>query len=121
MIPNIALSIHVGDPVYNCFMDKLTVKALSYEFNNNGKVSSIIFNTVDNNNKNGTYSFENLYDKDITWESDEEKAWISWASQNKDFVLEFDHIDTIKNIYKIGFANGFDYRRKINYEELMQK
>lgn len=121
MIPNIALSIHVGDTVYNCFKDKLTVKSFSYKFDNHGKVSSIIFDTLDKNNNTKTYSFDNLYDKDFTWESDEEKSWISWASQNKDFVLEFNHIDTIKNIYMIGFVNGFDYRRKIKHEEIMQK
>jgi hypothetical protein len=121
MIQNIAISTHVGDRVYNCFMDELIIKSHYYKYDNNGKLSSIIFDTLDKNNNTKTYSFDNLYDKDFTWESDEEKSWISWASQNKDFILEFDHIDTIKNIYQIGFTNGFDYRRSIKHEELMQK
>lgn len=121
MIQGIAISTHVGDQVYNCFMDELIVKSYFYKYDNNGRLSSITFDTLDKNNNTKTYSFDNLYDKDFTWESDEEKSWIEWASQNKDFVLEFNHIDTIKNIYKIGFANGFDYRRKIKHEEIMQK
>jgi hypothetical protein len=116
-----ALSIKINDTIYNCFMDILTVKSYSCKFNDLGKIESMTFDTVDNNNYTRTYDYENVYDKYMTWESDEEKSWVEWASQNKDFVFEFDHIDTIKNIYKIGFANGFEYRRKRNYEEMMQK
>lgn len=118
---DIALSVKVNDIIYNCFMDQLTVKSYSCKFNDLGKISSMTFDTVDSNNYSRTYDYENVYDKHMTWESDEEKSWVDWASQNKDFIFEFDHIDTIKNIYKIGFANGFNYRKKINYEEMMQK
>lgn len=118
---DLALDIRVGDTVYNAFMDALIVKSYSWKFNDQGKIDSIVFHVTDANNSVHVYEYEDIYDKYMTWESDEEQSWVNWAKDNKDFILEFDHITTIKEIYKIGFANGFAYKRKMLAEEMLQK
>jgi hypothetical protein len=118
---DIALDIRAGDIVYNTFMDELVVKSYSWKFNDKGKISEIIFQVTDSYGSVHTYAYADVYDKYMTWESDEEKSWANWAKDNKDFVLEFDHISTIKEIYKIGFANGFSHQKKLRAEEMLQK
>jgi hypothetical protein len=115
MIKSLADSIKVGDIVYNVFMQKLVVSSIVQE---NG---GLVFALVDTGLNTHYYSYEDIYFEDLYGESDEEKSWINWAKNNKDFVETFDHLSTIKWIYQQGFAEGFVYRQKISFEEIMQK
>lgn len=114
-------SIKLGDTVYNCFMDTLIVSSIRKEVADNGGFHRILFDTVDTRLHHATYDSNDIYLNDLYGESDDEKSWIAWAKDNRDFFIEFDHIETMKEIYKIAFCNGFDYKRKITFEEAMQK
>jgi hypothetical protein len=113
---DLADNIKLGDVVYNCFMDELVVTSIY------GKGSSkIIFSTIDTRLHRSNYNFSDLYLTDLEGESDDEKSWVNWAKDNRDFFNEFDHIETMKDLYKIGFCRGFENRQKITFEEAMQK
>ena len=116
-----ALNIKVGDIVYNCFMDELVVTSRFDSISDNGSdIRNIIFSTVDTRLSRSTYQFDDLYHKDLDGESDEEKSFISWAKENRDFFLD-DCFTLMKECYKQGFAMGFAHKRKITFEEMMQK
>jgi hypothetical protein len=115
MIKSLADSIKAGDIVYNVFMQKLVVGSISQED------GGLVFTLVDTGLNTHYYSYEDIYFDDLYGESDEEKSWINWAKNNKDFVETFDHLSTIKWIYQQGFSEGFVYRQKISYSEMMQK
>lgn len=115
MLKSLAETVKVGDIVYNVFMQKLVVASISHGDTN------IVFTVVDTGLNAHSYSYEDMYFEDLYGESDEEKSWISWAKNNKEFVETFDHLSTIKWIYQQGFAEGFVYRQKISHEEMMQK
>lgn len=114
---DIAQAVNIGDTLYNCFMEPLVVQ--------NKTVFAIDrhikFIMIDHCNNIHGYSFNDLYLPDLEDEDDAEKAWVNWAKDNKDFLLTFDHIETTKEIFKIGFGRGFDYRRQCSYKEMMQK
>lgn len=119
---DLAGGVNIGDVIYNCFMEPLTVVDKTIWFSDNHHdIHWIKFIVRDNHNNTHGYSSNDLYLKDLEDESDEEKSWVNWAKDNKEFFELFDHIDTIKEIYKIGFANGFEYKKILNYQELMQK
>lgn len=115
MLKYLADSIKVGDTVCNTFMQKFVVSSISQEDN------GLVFAMVDTGLNTHYYSYEDIYFTDLYGESDEEKSWIDWAKNNKEFVETFDHLSTIKWIYQQGFADGFVYRKKISHEEMMQK
>lgn len=115
MIKDLAYGVKVGDIVYNTFMEKLVVGSISQSENN------VVFTVIDTGLNAHSYSYEDIYLEDLYGESDEEKSWINWAKNNKEFVDNFDHLSTIKWIYEQGFAEGFVHRQKISHEEMMQK
>lgn len=115
MIKSLAYGIKIGDILYNVFMQKLVVSAIQQYHN------GVVFTLVDTGLNTHYYSYEDVYFEDLYGESDEEKSWINWAKNNKDFVETFDHLSTIKWIYQQGFAEGFVHRQKISFEEMMQK
>jgi hypothetical protein len=112
---DLAQNIKLGDTVYNCFMDTLIVTSIY----NNANV--IIFSTIDTRLNRESYDSNDVYLADLDGESDDEKSWINWAKENRDFFNIFDHIETMKEIYKIGFCNGFEYKKQTSFEEQMQK
>lgn len=113
---DLANNVKVGDIVYNCFMDELVVTSIY------GKGSSkIVFSTIDTRLHRSNYNFSDLYLKDLEDETDDEKAWVNWAKDNRDFFDDFDHIETMKEVYKTAFCHGFEHNRKYSYEEIMQK
>lgn len=114
---DLACNIKVGDVVYNCFMDELVITAISKDIN----PKQIFFGTVDTKLHRASYDSNDVYLKNCEGESDEEKSWVNWAKDNREFFEEFDHIETMREIYKIGFGNGFQHRIKIRAEELLQK
>ena len=112
---DLAENIKVGDTVYNCFMNALVVTSIYRKDN------VIIFSTVDTRLNRGNYDSADVYLPNLEEESDDEKSWVNWAKDNRDFFDAFDHIETMKEIYKTAFCNGFEYKRKITFEENMQK
>lgn len=112
---DLAKAIKVGDTLYNCFMDPMVVTSI-YKDNNN-----IIFSTIDTKLYRRGYSYEDIYFSDLYGESDEEKSWINWIKNNRDTLDTFDDIENSKKMYKIGFANGFQYKHQISIEEMLQK
>jgi hypothetical protein len=118
---DLAQGVKIGDTIYNCFMDKLVVSSISKKVGDDGKFHSIVFGTVDTRLHNANYDPVDVYFEDLYGESDDEKSWVEWAKNNRDFFAEFDHIETMKEIYKTGFCRGFDYKKQLTYEEMMQK
>jgi hypothetical protein len=120
---DLACGVNIGDTLYNCFMQPLKVKdRITYSVDTYPSSRDIKFIVSDSNNGHiHEYSHKDLYLADLEGECDEEKSWVNWAKDNKDFFEAFDHIETMKEIYKIGFGNGFDYKRQITYDEIMQK
>jgi hypothetical protein len=118
---DIANSVNVGDTIYNCFKNPLKVAEKKVTYSDNGRIDDIVFTTVDNHEESHIYDYVDLYLKDMEDENDIEKAWVEWASKNQDFLYDFDHITTIKEIYSQAFADGFEHKRRYSYEEQMQK
>jgi hypothetical protein len=114
---DLANSVKVGDVIYNCFMDELVVTSVYKDI----KSRKVVFGTVDTRLHRASYDSNDVYLKDLEEEGDEEKSWVNWAKDNRDFFEEFDHIETMKEIYKIGFGNGFAHKHKYSFEEIMQK
>jgi hypothetical protein len=122
MRPDIALGVNIGDTVYNCFMDVLIVQEKTvFSADTHPSYNYIKFIVRDSNNNTHGYDCSDLYLPGLEDEDDAEKSWVNWAKDNKEFFNIFDHIEASKEIYKIGYGNGFDYRQKISYEEMMQK
>jgi len=118
---DLALGVKVGDILYNCFSEQLVVSSISKDVGANGGFHKIVFGTVDTRLGKSHYDSSDVYFADLNDESDDEKSWVEWATKNRDFIETFDHIDTIKEIYKVAFCNGFEYKRKLSYQEIMQK
>lgn len=115
---DIADTIKLGDIVYNCFMDKLVVTSIKKDYRDS---HTIVFGTVDTRLYSSSYDSKDVYLEDLSEESDDEKSWIDWAKNNRDFFDEFDHIETMREVYKIAFCNGFEHKRKYSNQELLQK
>lgn len=111
MRSDIALYVDIGSTVYNCFMDQFIV---IQKTNQDMIVEDI-------NGDTHRYNIEDLYLNHLEDEDDIEKSWVDWAKNNKDFILTFGHISSLKEIYKTAFAHGFEYKKRYQYEEMMQK
>lgn len=112
---DLANNVMVGDTLYNCFMDNLVVTSI---YKNKDK---IIFSTIDTRLCRTAYSYQDLYLSDLHGESDEEKSWVHWATNNRNIVDTFYDIEDYKKMYKIGFADGFQHKRQTSIEEMFQK
>jgi hypothetical protein len=115
MLKGLAQNIKLGDTVINCFGQKLVVNNIFVSAND------FIISAVDTGLNTHEYSYEDIYLEDLYGESDEEKSWVDWAKNNQDFISTFDHIGVLKQIYKQGFASGFEHRKQYSLEEMMQK
>ena len=114
---DLADNIKLGDVVYNCFMDELVIISIHKDVESR----KIIFGTIDTRLYKSSYDSSDLYLKNLEDETDDEKSWVNWAKDNRDFFDEFDHIETMKEVYKIGFCRGFEHKQRITFEEAMQK
>ena len=114
---DLADSIKLGDIVYNCFMDELVVTSIKKDIHD----KRIVFGTVDTRLYRSSYDSNDVYLKDLIDESDDEKSWVNWAKDNRDFFDEFDHMETMKEIYKTAFCNGYEFKKRISHQEAMQK
>lgn len=121
MRPDQAQILVSGDKVVDSFMTQLTVKSVKSVHNHNEELLHILIITEDSDCKQDTYHHEDVYLPDLDGVSDEEKSWLNWAKENQDFLEEFDHLPSVRLIYMRGFADGYSYKKKISYEEAMQK
>jgi hypothetical protein len=113
-----AQQIKVGQKLHNALLDEVVVTSI-YSPSDDGNV--IVFGTINTRLHKEGYSFEDLY-YDLEEICDEERSFISWAKENREFVLENeDSFKLMKKAYMSGFGNGFAYRQKLSYEEQMQK
>lgn len=114
---DLAANVKVGDTVYNCFMDTLVITSIYHNTSEN----TLVFSTIDTRLNRANYAPEDIYLSDLEDETDDEKSWVGWAKDNRDFFDEFDHIETMKEVYKIAFCNGYEHKKKITLEEALQK
>lgn len=118
---DLASYIKVNETVYNCFLEPLTIINKKVFCTDDGGIFDIVFIVQDGEDNRHEYRYEDLYLQDLLDEDDAEQSWVNWAKDNKDFFDTFDHIETIKEIYKAAFANGFQHKFSIRFDELMQK
>jgi hypothetical protein len=119
---DIASSLKIGDIVYNCFLDRLVITSRYDQFVDNKTNQSIILSTVDTRLYKETYSSDDLYLPDFQDESDEEIAWINWAKDNRDLLIEDEYsFKILKQCFKQGFSSGFQHKKKISAYEMLQK
>jgi hypothetical protein len=119
---DIASGLKIGDIVYNCFLDQLVITSRYDQFADSQSNQSIILSTVDTRLYKETYSCEDLYFPDFQDESDEEIAWIHWAKDNRDLLMEHEYsFKMLKECFKQGFGKGFEYKKKISANEMLQK
>lgn len=114
---DLADALNVGDIVYNCFMDELVITSINKITNS----KQIFFGTIDTRLNKASYDSKDVYLKNLEDESDDEKAWVNWAKDNRIFFDEFDNMESMKQIYKIAFCHGYEHKKKISFEEAMQK
>ena len=114
---DLADMIKPGDKIYNCFMEPLIVTSIYKDV----MKQKIIFSTLDTRLNRAGYSYTDAYLEDLEGESDDEKSWINWATNNNDILSGVDDIETCKEFYKIGFCQGFEFKRKITAQEALQK
>lgn len=120
---DLAYTLKPGDKVYNCFTEELIVESKQIFYaDNNQEIHDIQIWCLNQNNTKINYDYEDLYFSGLEDESDETKAWVEWATENKDdFYLDQDDLTLIKYAFHQGFASGFNYKRKILAEEQLQK
>jgi hypothetical protein len=120
---DLAMGLKVGDKVYNAFMDELVITSrFDTPMNDSKKIHNIILSTIDTRLNRNTYSFDDIYLKNLEGESDEEISFVNWAKDNRDYLGDTDEwFSVMKNCYKQGFSMGFEHKRRTSYEEQMQK
>jgi hypothetical protein len=113
-----AISLKVGDVVYNVFMDELVITSI---FKQSPEMT--IFSTIDTRLNRETYQYCDLYLKNLEEESDEEKSFVDWAIKNRNIVNQEDYsvFGSVKRAYMAGFSQGFKYKRHISAQEQLQK
>ena len=118
---DLAINVKKGDTLYNCFMQPVVVYAARTNISDDGSVTDINFTVINTRLESIFYNYKDLYFVDLHDEDDAEQSWVNWAKNNQDFFDTFDHIETIKEIYRIGFYDGFEHRKYANYLAEMQK
>jgi hypothetical protein len=53
---------------------------------------------------------------------DEEKSYHEWVSKNLEYLSQNkQHVSVMKKLYMEGFADGFEYKKRISAQEYLQK
>lgn len=119
---DVADTIKVGHTLYNCFMEPVVVtETVDWALDPHPSRHFTQFVVKDSKNQQHIYSYKDLYLPELEEEDDAEKSWVNWAKDNKDFLTTFDHIETMREIYRLAYYNGYNYRQVVSYEEMMQK
>ena len=112
---DLAMGLKVGDKVVNVFMDELVISKIDHTYDPKPPV----FIAVDTMLQNHYLWFDDMYYPDLSDLCDEEKSFVLWAKDNKQFIGENSRL--LKTVYMQGFAMGFEHKKKISHEEQMQK
>jgi len=111
-----AQSVKVGDHLVDSFLDDIVITGI-YETKDD-----IFFATVDTRVNQISLSYKDVYHKNLEGVCDEELNFLYWARDNKN-LLDSDYVDLValKKAYISGFASGYNYKKSISFDELMQK
>lgn len=112
---DLALGLKVGDKIVNVFMDELVILRIDHSYN----PKPPIFIATDSKLEKYYYWFDDIYYPDLSDICDEEKSFVLWAKDNRQFVGENSRL--LKTVYMQGFSMGFEHKRKLSHEENMQK
>jgi hypothetical protein len=112
---DLAMGLKVGDRILNVFMDDLVISAIDHSYDPKPPV----FISLDTRLQKHYLWFDEIYYPDLSDICDEEKSFVLWAKDNRQFIGENSRL--LKTVYMQGFAMGFDHKRKISHEEAMQK
>ena len=112
---DLAMGLKVGDKILNVFMDELVLSKIDHSYDPKPPV----FIAVDTMLQKHYLWFDDIYYPDLSDICDEEKSFVLWAKDNKQFIGENSRL--LKTVYMQAFAMGFEHKRKISYEEAMQK
>ena len=112
---DLALGLKPGDKIVNVFMDELVLSKIDHSYHPKPPV----FISLDTMLQKHYLCFDDIYYPDLSDICDEEKSFVLWAKDNKQFVGENSRL--FKTVYMQGFAMGFEHKRQLSYEEQMQK
>jgi len=112
---DLAMGLKVGDKILNVFMDELVISGIDHSYDPKPPV----FIALDTMLQKHYLWFDDIYYPDLSDICDEEKSFVLWAKDNKQFIGENSRL--LKTVYMQGFAMGFDHKRRISHEEAMQK
>jgi hypothetical protein len=113
---DLAMALKPGDKVVNVFMDELVISSIDYSISPS---KPPVFIALDTRLQKHYLWFDEIYHPDLEDICDEEKSFILWAKEWKQFIGENSRL--LKTVYMQGFAMGFEHKRKISHEEAMQK
>jgi hypothetical protein len=112
---DLAMGLKVGDKIVNVFMDELVISEIDHSYYQRPPV----FIALDTMLQKHYYWFDDIYYPDLSDICDEEKSFVLWAKDNRQLVGENSRL--LKTVYMQGFSMGFEHKRRISYEEAMQK
>jgi hypothetical protein len=118
-----AIKLKTGSKVYDCFGNKLLVYKVDFNlsFVDGKEQKKCFIHTIDSKLDKVKLSHENVF-FDQEFLSDEEKIFVDWISNNKDFVNKNqDVLHIISHCFLQGFAEGYKYKKKQTLQELMDK
>jgi hypothetical protein len=114
-----AMKLNVGDKVVNCFMDELIISKIDNSYPGRNDPKPPVFIALDSELQKHYLWFDEIYHPDLADICDEEKSFIMWAKDNREFIGENTRL--LKTVYMQGFAIGFEFKRAINAQEQLQK
>ena len=116
---DLANHINVGDKVVNCFMDELIISKIDNSYPGRDNPKPPVFIALDTRLQKHYLWFDEIYHPDLSDVCDEEKSFVFWAKDNRQFIGENSRL--LKTVYMQGFSMGFEHKRRKSYEEEMQK
>jgi len=112
---DLAMGLKVGDKIVNVFMDELVISQIEHNYDPKPPV----FIALDTMLQKHYLWFDEIYYPDLSDICDEEKSFVLWAKDNRQFIGENSRL--LKTVYMQGFSMGFEHKKRISYEEQMQK
>ena len=112
---DLAMGLKVGDKIVNVFMVELVISQIEHNYDPKPPV----FIALDTMLQKHYLWFDEIYYPDLSDICDEEKSFVLWAKDNRQFIGENSRL--LKTVYMQGFSMGFEHKKRIYYEEQMQK
>ena len=120
MLKAYAADLREGDIIINFLGEQCVVESKRIVFGDYD-MSQIFITVIDTRLAKHEYLAEDIYYPDFSGESDEEKAWVKFATEYSLFVQGFDNISDIKFTFKQGYSKGFTDKKMYTVEEQLQK